>query len=713
MRLNQAARVLVVMSLRVPAIPAQQPPAAPSQPLVSASSSEVVLDVLVRDKKGRPVRDLEPSQFEVKDNGAPVKIKTFRLLDRSAAEPAAASPGSKTAADPDKLDPARQLRLFTLLFERLGQDGRLLARRAALDLIKGDPEPNTYYAVFALDQRLSAIQQFTNDRTLLKKAIEHVTGGAATQFASDSERIKHELEEQIGKPANTNGQRQVAQIEEMTGSFSVKAPQAMARMMLAMLQFDQNISAEQGGRASVFGLLSLVREQYRLPGRKTLLYFTEGLHIPESLNEPFRAIISAANRANVSVYAIDSRGLQIGVENQSATDTLRSAADSSRDQATATEGVRPHHAKVFDAAITSMRSNANNSLAELSQSTGGFLVTNSNDLRAPLRRIHEDINSYYEITYVPDIKEFDGSFRKISVRVDRADARVQSRSGYFALPNLGGATLEPFEVAALKALNTRPLPHAFDFRSAALRFRPEAGKVQYAIAFEVANSNLGSNQDPKTSAHAVRVSFLALIKDGQGQVVEKISRDIPAVVSNEKFAPFQNGKIIFTKLVDLPPGRYTLETAIVDRGGDKASARRAVLMVPAPAQHAPALSAIFVVRRIDALQTQPLSADPFEFTGGRVTPSLADPVPATSPARLYFVAYPMKDSADKPNASVEFLRDGAPVARQAPQLATPDANGGVPMLVEAKLEPGEYEVRVALTQGNLRVTEIVPLVVEP
>ena len=60
-----------------------------------------------------------------------------------------------------------------------------------------------------------------------------------------------ELEEQIGKPANTNGQGQVAQIDAMTGAFSVKAPQAMARMMLAMLQFDQSISAEQAGRASI------------------------------------------------------------------------------------------------------------------------------------------------------------------------------------------------------------------------------------------------------------------------------------------------------------------------------------------------------------------------------------------------------------------------------------------------------------------------------
>jgi VWFA-related protein len=673
-----------------------------------------VLDVVVRDKKGRPVRDLEAAQFEVGDNGEPVKISSFRLVDRSTEQDSAAGAGPKAADGAGKLDPARQIRLVTLLFERLGQDGRLLARRAALDLIKGAPEPNTYYAVFALDQRLSAIQQFTSDRGLLKSAIEHVTSGASTQFAADSERVKHELEEQIGKPANTNGESQVTQIDALAGPRGANASQVqMARMMLATLQFDQSISADQAGRASIFGLLSLVREQYRLPGRKTLLYFTEGLFVPDNLDEPFRAIISSANRANVSIYAIDSRGLQTGGENQSAADTLRSAADSSREQAQATDGaVRPDQAKVFDTAIASMRSNTNNSLVELAQGTGGFLVANSNDLRTPLRRINEDINSYYEIIYKPDIKEFDGSFRKISVKVARADAKVQSRSGYFALPSLGGAAVEPFEYAALRALDTRPLPHAFDFRSAALRFRPDGARVQYAIAFEVPNRNLGANTDPKTKAHAVHASFLALIKDAQGQVVDKVSRDIPAVVPDDKFAAFQNGKFIFTKQVDLAPGRYMLETAVVDRAGDRASARRAVLVVPAPAPHAPALSAVSVVRRLDAVQPHPFTSDPYEFPGGRVTPSLSDPVPSASPAMLYFVAYPMKDSSDKPAVTIEFLRNGTVVAQQSPPLAALDANGAVPMIVQAKLETGDYEVRVALTQGNLRVSQGVPLVVE-
>ena len=165
MKLNLAAAVLALF-LQSGANFAQQQQtasAAPQNPVMTATGNEVMLDVVVRDKKGRPVRDLEPSQFAITDNGEPVKIQSLRLIDRSET---AGNAEAKTG-DAHKLDPLKQIRLFTLLFERLGQDGRLLARRAALDLIKGEPEQNTYYAVFAMDQRLSAIQQFTNDRALL------------------------------------------------------------------------------------------------------------------------------------------------------------------------------------------------------------------------------------------------------------------------------------------------------------------------------------------------------------------------------------------------------------------------------------------------------------------------------------------------------------------------------------------------------------------
>src|SRR5207248_6157575 len=106
-----------------------------------------------------------------------------------------------------------------------------------------------------------------------------------------------------------------------------------------------------------------------------------------------------------------------------------------------------------------------NTLANLAESTGGSLIANTNDFKGPLRRIEEDVQSYYEIAYAPSIKNYDGSFHTISVKTDSGDLRVQSRSGYFALPPAVQAVagnLMPFEVPLLTALSSAQLPHDFN-----------------------------------------------------------------------------------------------------------------------------------------------------------------------------------------------------------------------------------------------------------
>src|SRR5262249_9852141 len=110
----------------------QQPanPASAPQPTVRTTSEEVVLDVIVRDKKGKPVTDLKPGELTVLDNGTRQELASFRLVQGAEA---ISQGGAKT-----RLDPLRQLRLVTLAFEALGGvDQRNLARKAALDLIKG------------------------------------------------------------------------------------------------------------------------------------------------------------------------------------------------------------------------------------------------------------------------------------------------------------------------------------------------------------------------------------------------------------------------------------------------------------------------------------------------------------------------------------------------------------------------------------------------
>ena len=57
-------------------------------------------------------------------------------------------------------------------------------------------------------------------------------------------------------------------------------------------------------------LLALVDSLGALPGRKTVVYFCEGLTVAPAVEAKFRSIIATANRKNVSVYALDAAGLR-------------------------------------------------------------------------------------------------------------------------------------------------------------------------------------------------------------------------------------------------------------------------------------------------------------------------------------------------------------------------------------------------------------------
>ena len=120
---------------------------------------------------------------------------------------------------------------------------------------------------------------------------------------------------------------------------------------------------------------------------------------------------------------------------------------------------------IAENAEESLRANVQDTLGELAQSTGGFLTANTNDFKPNMQRIATDIGSYYEAAYVPVNQEFDGKFRKISVKVTRPGVTVQSRAGYFALPPGEGSALLPFEMPLLTALTVDPPPHAFEYQA--------------------------------------------------------------------------------------------------------------------------------------------------------------------------------------------------------------------------------------------------------
>lgn len=686
--------LLLGIGLIAPLLPAQQD-------VIRTSTNEVVVDVVVRDKKGKLVRGLTAANFSILEDGQAQRITAVREFTGSLA--AIATPSGQSAATLP--DATKRIRLITLVFDRLGIDSRRLARQAAYDLIKEQLAANVYIAVFTSDLYLHAIQPFTNDREKIKQAIERAAGSSAmTNYADANGSLRSALDSTNGSEGAAARGASGPQGSGVDGG--AMSQEAMNRMLTDMLEFAETSAQEQQGRSSIFGLWGIVKEQGRLPGRKTVLYFSEGLQLPNSLQDQFRNMISAANLANVSVYAVDARGLSLTDDNATGTDSLNTSAAVSQRQYKNTDGAAVTRQEVsqFDRIIDSIHSNTQVNLAQLAESTGGFLIANMNDFRQPIRRLTEENGSYYEVSYSPSNSSLDGSFRAIQTKVDRSDVKLQSRNGYFALPTLSGANVLPHEVPLLNALSASPLPRGLDFRAAVLRTRPVQGQYQAAIIFEMPMKDITFRSLDPEPLYRSHTSFLALVKDSQGQVVGKISRDLPVNQPKEKLQGFQSGRVIFARPLALAPGKYTIEAAASDLEGKRIAARRTSLIIPAVDASLLALSTPVLVRRLDEAPPKPEATDPFIVGNKRVIPTLQDRVSGGDKNALafFFTVYPGAIEG-APAVDIEFLLEDQSLARVPVSLPSPQADGSIPYIATiplANFKPGLYEIKVRAKQAQ-------------
>ena len=673
-----------------------------NQSVIRVTSKEVLVDVVVRDKKGRILHKLTANEFKLSDDGVPQKINGFREVSGGTVTTGPETVPSPSTPSPKSAQAAQQIRLVSLVFDRLGLESRRLARPGALELLKNEIPANTYYGVFFVDQRLRIVQGFTNDRAKLRAAVEKVTAIGASDFANDNTSLNLASGE-------TSGSDGAAASAANSGGAAVNssgmANEAMSRMVDSMLSFSNELSRDQQGRSSIYGLFAIIREQIRLPGRKALVYFSEGLTLPNSLWTPFQSLISAANKANVSVYAVDARGLKVESDQIGSSAMLKTATGRSYRQATTVETgpVQRGDVMIFDQALDSIRANTQATLGELAEGTGGSLIANTNDFRVPLRRVVEELDSHYELAYQPTNANLDGRFHAVSVVLDRGDALVQARNGYFALPSLDGLAVYPYEVPLLNAVAKAPLPRAFEFRSAIRRFQAMDGVTQASLIFDLPLRDITFAKDEEKKVYRTHVSLMALVKDAQGRVVAKLSRDVPVEEPLDKLAGFQQGRLIVTRSLSLAPGRYTLESAVADREGNKISAKRAAVVID-PVAPGIGLSELTLIRRFDKAPEDPELDDPFITGKSRIIPTLLDTVPGGKGAvlSLFFNIYPVKD-APPPKMTMEFWSDDKLVAAGVPELTAADAHGVIPYIANSPLDtlkPGQYEVRVTVTQGS-------------
>ena len=568
-----------------------------------------------------------------------------------------------------------------------------------------------------MGQGLQILQAFTEDRKSLPDAIEKATKGI----------------DQARDPARRAGydnatEEAFSMARDAQAAFRAHDPDARFMAMQAqMLLFTDSVMREGQGQASLQPLLAIARALSLVQGRKSLLYFSEGLTVPPAVEDLFQTTVSTANRSNVSVYAFDARGLRVRSPSEETKLALGLARDTALsdqvsgampDEAVPTMAIDP-----LEMSQDALRLNRQGVLRDLAESTGGFLVAETNDLRPGLERVVADLRAYYEVGYVPPNPKADGRWRAISVKVSRPGVVVRTRRGYYAMPP-GAPVVLPYEMALAEALAAQPMPREVEHRAATLRFAGGGPETETLLWVEVPHAGLSLARG-ETTYHG-RVSLLGQVKDENGTLVARLSHEASIEGPLAELEAAQRQTTVVKRTLRLPPGRYVLETAVQDRESGRVGARRSAFEIPAPA---PALNlgSVAIVRadevgspgtQAPGSSVEPAGApnDPLRAGHLKATPLLGRAFPEGTPAVSLLLSLYAGPAADRPAVELEFRKDGQTVAHATPQLPAPDAGGRITYVGSfptGSLGPGRYEVWARGRIGEVEASEATAFTLTP
>ncbi len=693
-----------------------QPPAADETPVFGSSTAAVVVDVVVRDKKGRLVRDLRAEDFDLREDGVKQTIGSFQVFDQKpesvdapaptvapSAAPAAMAPASTPAAPPAASHPAPAVIAF--VFDRMSADGRGMARKAALTYADHGRVEGDVVGVFAVDQALRTVEPFTEDQARIRRALERASAEANTQYAStrdDARAAAEKVRENEDAIDSLPGQDASSQ----TTAGRLASDNAMLQIRQRMDRTFDALERDQQGYATTNALMAVVNGLKNVQGRKTIVFFSEGMAIPANVEARFRSVIASANRANVSVYAIDAGGLRAESTLKESRQELMNSTESRRRTLSRGEDTsgRPM-TQELERNEDILRLNPHSGLGQLAEETGGLLIHDTNDASSAFRKLGEDMRFHYLLSYSPTNASYDGTFRTISVKVSRPNVDVQSRKGYIAVkPTEFLPVRDTNEAAAVADLDRTPAPHAFPMRVGGMSF-PEGKRVGLVpVIVEIPGTAVSYTKKAGSPAD-MQADFTVLVRvrDASNHEVDRLSEHYVLTVPASKLDAARTGDVLFYRETELPPGHYTLQAVTHDAIGQKAAVTTSALDVPqVDKPERLRLSTVVILKRVEKLTPQEQSASrPLFFGEAALYPNLGEPLKkAASPyVGFFFTAY---GGAQARGATIELLRDGKVVSKAPTALPAPDASGRVQYAGTLPLQgkpDGDYRIRVTVSDG--------------
>jgi VWFA-related protein len=713
-----AGLVLAVIGVE----PAAQEVSVPrsAQPLTSAATA-ILVDVVVRDKNGRPITNLSADDFKLAEDGVPHKVESFTRVTRGGGIGVAVawrSPRPTTVVSSSNrlelppVDAPQEDGATAIVFDQLSSESLGLAQKATLGYVPMSGDSPVRIGVFATDQGVRVLQRYTTDRSLVRQA---VTRAIPSGLAAEEQKLERAdellarrrdlLEDPETPVAGGTGTNPASMARSAAQIGQRESEVKLIQTELNMLRSFEHVDRERRGFDAAVGLLAVVQSLSLFPGRKTIVFFSEGLPASPALSARLDYIIDRANRANVTAYVVDANGLGAKSTSTNIRKEMETYADDRfRQLASGSDRAEQPLTTEFERVEDTLRLDSRTGLARLANDTGGFLFEQSNDFSSAFRRIDEDNQFHYLLTYSPTNTVFDGKFRSIQVKVNRSGAHVFARKGYRAV-RTPGVTDAGSESPALALLARKPLPNAFEVRAASFSFPDPARPGLTPVLVQVGTSGLQFDVDRQRSAYLAQAAILVRVRDGQGRDVQTLSQQYLLTGEAKDMAAAKQGDILFYRELDLPPGVYTVESIVFDEVARDGSARVATLVVPPATPSAIGMSSLVLVKRVEdageSPRANPDGPRPLYVGNTLIYPNLGEAIRKSAASELPFF-FTLYGSTAAVAVHAQILHNGRALAEApvpVPQTTGPRVQH-VGRLHIGALPAGTYELRMLVQDGQ-------------
>ena len=628
-----------VLAGQVPA-----PMSRPRQFTFRALSELVLVNVTVRDRKGNLVRGLTANDFTVLEDGKPQRIASFDVENTEIALPTGVQQAkvltaeNAPGANVPQVDKSavKDRRLVVLFFDLSSMQPEEVERavKAAEDYVNQQMAPADLVAVASLDSSLLVNQDFTSDHALLLKAVD--------SFSSSSGQGYEE-----GSTGTTEGTPDTSQ------------PFTPDDTEYNIFNTDRRLEA----------LRALAESMAQVDQKKSIIYFASGMDRTGVENQSeLRATINSAVRSNVSVYTLDTRGLQAMVPGGEA-------------QQASLRGTAPYSGK---STLNQYNSNfsTQETLVTLAGDTGGKAFLDSNDFSQVFRRVQEDTSNYYLLGYRSSNPVRDGRFRRITVRINRPDVKLVYRRGYYAPADFRHTNREDRENQLEQELaSDLPSTDLTVFLSAGY-FRTGRNKFFVPVSIVVPGSEIpftrSKDQDRAT------IDVLGVVLDPAKRPMARVRDTVKLAVRGS--LEVQRKNVQYDTGVLLPPGKFHLKFILRENQTGRTGSFETELVIP-DMKNAPLKMSTVVL----ASQRQPVKGheeNPLVRSGWELVPSVTHVFSPNQQLYLYYEVYdPAREEGneaagprrDKASSGVRLLSSvaffqGRNKAYETPLLTTQQLN---------------------------------------